>query len=282
MVSVIKTGFYSTIQDLGRIGFHKYGVPVSGVMDIYSAKVSNALLHNDENDAVLEITMTGPTLRFNCETSICISGADLSPRLNEESVKQNSAVTIKKDDILSFGKLNYGFRCYLAISGGFQTEILMNSRSMYKNITSQSELTKNDELTILEHVQSLEKSNASIKVNTNHFNLKDIEVFKGPEFELLTKSKQQQLLSKQFTISKDNNRMAYQLEEIFKNSLKPIITSLVLPGTVQLTPSGQLIILMRDCQTAGGYPRVLQLKEASIDVLSQKFAGNSIHFKMND
>ena len=281
MVNVIKAGFYTTIQDLRRIGFQKYGVPVSGPMDIYSAKVSNALLHNHENDAVLEITMTGPTLQFNCETSICISGADISPRLNEESVKQNSVVTIKKGDILSFGKLNYGFRCYLAVSGGFQTEMVMNSRSMYKSITSKSELTKNDELAILEHVMSIEKSNASIKVNVNHFDSKAIEVFKGPEFDLLTKSQQRQLLSKEFTVSKDNNRMAYQLEEIFKNSLKPIITSLVLHGTVQLTPSGQLMVLMRDCQTTGGYPRILQLKETSIDVLSQKFTGNSIHFKMN-
>ena len=110
------------------------------------------------------------------------------------------------------------------------------------------------------------------------FGLNDIEVLKGPEFELLTKKQQKQLLSNKFTISKDNNRMAYQLVEILANNIKPIITSLVLPGTVQLTPSGKLIVLMRDCQTTGGYPRVLQLKEYSIDVLSQKLAGKNIHF----
>ena len=72
--------------------------------------------------------------------------------------------------------------------------------------------------------------------------------------------------------------MSYTLE----NNLKPIITSLVLPGTVQLTPSGKLIVLMRDCQTTGGYPRVLQLKESSIDILSQKLTGNNIHFVIKD
>ncbi|MBE9489304.1 MAG: biotin-dependent carboxyltransferase family protein, partial [Bacteroidetes bacterium] len=270
MVKVLKTGFYSTIQDLGRFGFQKYGVPVSGAMDYYSVRIANALLHNNESDAILEIAMSGPTLQFDCDTAMSLSGADMSPKLNGDSIKLHTVINIKKDDILSFGKLNYGFRCYLAVSGGFQTELLMNSRSMYKSITSNYAIAKGDELAILKHDSFIEKSYASIKINTDHFGLKDIEVFKGPEFELLTKRQQQQLLSKEFTISKDNNRMAYQLEETLENHLKPIITSLVLPGTVQLTPSGKLIVLMRDCQTTGGYPRVLQLKESSIDVLSQK------------
>ncbi len=280
MVKVIKTGFYTSIQDLGRKGFQKYGVPVSGAMDHYSAKLANALLDNDESEAILEITMTGPTLQFTYETIICISGADISPMLNNRPIKLNTVVNIKKNDSVSFGKLNYGFRCYLAVYGGFQTDIVMNSRSMYKDITPQIVLTENTELSVLEYTNIKIKSNASIKVDTNHFTSKEIEVYKGPEFDLLTKKQQELLLSEEFTISKDNNRMAYQLLELLKNTLKPIITSLVLPGTVQLTPSGKLIVLMRDCQTSGGYPRVLQLKESSINMLSQKFTGNSIHFNL--
>lgn len=282
MVKVIKTGFYSSIQDLGRIGFQKYGVPVSGAMDCYSARVANALLDNNKNVAILEITMTGPTLRFNCNTIICITGADISAMLNNIPIKLNSVVNIKKNDSVSFGKLNYGFRCYLAVSGGFQTETIMNSKSMYKDITSQNVLSVNDELPILVSSTNSGKTNSSIKINDNHFTSNEIKVFRGPEFELLTKTQQQQLLSEEFTISKDNNRMAYQLVEPLKNNLKPIITSLVLPGTVQLTPSGNLIILMRDCQTSGGYPRVLQLKESSINMLSQKLTGNNIRFIMKN
>ena len=74
--------------------------------------------------------------------------------------------------------------------------------------------------------------------------------------------------------------MAYQLEDPLKNSLQPIITSLVLPGTIQLTPSGSLIILMRDCQTTGGYPRILQLSEASINRLAQKSTGDKVRFEL--
>ncbi|MCK5400065.1 MAG: biotin-dependent carboxyltransferase family protein [Flavobacteriaceae bacterium] len=280
MVKVIKAGFYSTIQDFGRIGFQKYGVPVSGVMDCYSAQIANALLDNDENDAILEIAMTGPTLQFNSHTFICISGADLSPKLNNKPIKLNRALKIKKNDIVSFDKHNYGFRCYLSVSGGFQTETVMNSRSMYKGITSQFILSENDEISILENSTPIEETNSSIRMDVDHFISKEIEVFKGPEFDFLTKAQQKRLLLDVFTISNDNNRMAYQLDETLGNRLKPIITSLVLPGTVQLTPSGKLIVLMRDCQTTGGYPRVLQLSEAAINKLSQKFTGNKIHFKM--
>ena len=76
--------------------------------------------------------------------------------------------------------------------------------------------------------------------------------------------------------------MAYQLEPLFQNSLEPILTSPVLPGTIQLTPSGQLIVLMRDCQTTGGYPRVLQLTEKSINILSQKTTGNDLKIRLKD
>jgi biotin-dependent carboxylase-like uncharacterized protein len=282
MVKVIKAGFFTTLQDLGRFGFQQYGVPVSGVMDLYSAKLANALLNNDKNAAVFEITMTGPKLQFKCDTLICISGADISPQLNNASIKLNHVVKIRNGDVLSFGKLQYGFRCYLAVSGGFQTEMIMNSRSMYKNVTSQFMISEGDELTISEDNISSEISHASIKINTDHFTSKDIETYEGPEFNQLSKVQQNKLLFQEFAVSKENNRMAYQLEETLENNLKPIITSLVLPGTVQLTPAGKLIILMRNCQTTGGYPRVLQLKECTIDILAQKFTGSKIFFKVGE
>ena len=87
---------------------------------------------------------------------------------------------------------------------------------------------------------------------------------------------------RKFTISNHNNRMAYQLNESFDNQLEPIITSLVMQGTVQLTPSGKIIILMRDCQTCGGYPRILQLSKKSINILSQKHMLNHIKFELID
>lgn len=282
MIKVLKSGLYSTIQDFGRHGYQEYGVPYSGVMDTYSTSMANMLLGNDENAAVMEITMMGPTLEFLCDTGICISGANISPKLNKNGIALNKPISIKSGDILSFGKLVSGFRSYLAVSGGFKTEKVMNSYSMYQGITKQSMLLKNNDLLIDTSMKDFDKKHAAIKIKDTHFTSKHMDVFKGPEFEKLSKGQQDSLFSKCFTIAKENNRMAYQLVEPLENNLKPIITSSVLPGTIQLTPSGKLIILMRDCQTTGGYPRVLQLKDASINILAQKFTGDSMHFHLKE
>ena len=123
-------------------------------------------------------------------------------------------------------------------------------------------------------------SNTSVKIDENHFNSKIITCFKGPEFFLLNKHQQEQLLTQNFSISKDNNRMGYKLEEVLENNLAQILTSSVMPGTVQLTPSGTLIVLMRDCQVTGGYPRVLQLTEASINAFAQEKSSNTFLFSL--
>jgi len=280
MIKVLHPGFYSTIQDSGRIGFQQYGVPYSGVMDIYSAALANHTLGNKESASVIEMTMTGATLQFYYDTYICISGADMVAKINDTNIMLNKSIKIISGDILTFGKLKKGFRSYLAVSGGFKTETIMNSQSMYKGITTQSRISKNDELKINTNTYYIDNKHALIKVNNELYFNDKIEVFKGPEFELLLKNQQEFLFQMTFTISKDNNRMAYQLLETLDNSLEPIITSAVLPGTVQLTPSGKLIVLMRDCQTTGGYPRVLQLKESAINILAQKFTGNVINFKL--
>ena len=280
MVKVLKPGFYSTIQDFGRMGYQQYGVPYSGVMDRFSASIVNSLLGNNENAAVIEMTMTGATFQFDTETLICISGANMYPKLNDSEILNDKVVKVNKYDVLSFGKLESGFRCYLGVLGGFETEIIMDSRSMYNGITSKHILKKGELLKYSESSIKNRKQNARLRINHSYLNTSSIEVFKGPEFDLLSKEQQEILIVNSFSISKNNNRMAYQLVETLENNLDSIITSAVLPGTVQLTPSGKLIVLMRDCQTTGGYPRVLQLKESSINVMSQKYAGQTCNFKL--
>lgn len=281
MLEVLKAGFYDSIQDLGRLGYQQYGVPTSGVMDVFSASKANNLLGNDIKEAVMEITMTGPILKFQCNTAICITGADLSPSLNGTPFKINAVQKIVKGDTLAFGKLKYGYRSYLSVLGGFKTESVIQSRSMYQSITKQFKIHKNDKFDIVaEPSLGFIKKHASIKWDDTFFETKIIHVFKGPEFDQLFDSQIEQLLSSDLTVSKNNNRMAYQLEEKVENKLEPILTSLVMPGTVQLTPAGNLIILMRDCQTTGGYPRIFQLEEKSLDILSQKYVGQKIKFQL--
>ncbi|MEP3839128.1 MAG: biotin-dependent carboxyltransferase family protein [Algibacter sp.] len=281
MVKVLKPGFYSSIQDFGRDGFQQYGVPSSGVMDKQATVLVNSLLGNHENAAVIEMTIVGATLQFNCETAICLSGAYMRPKLNDVFIDNNKKIKVNPNDVLSFGKVKLGIRCYLGVSGGFEIESIMGSKSMFKGITTRYLLKKNDELG-LNNITSFPSAHHSrLRINQGYLKSSTIDVFKGPEFDLLSTFQQEKLFCTTFTIAKENNRMAYQLNEPLTNTLEAIITSVVLPGTVQLTPSGKLIILMRDCQTTGGYPRVLQLKESAMNSLAQKFTGDEVIFKLN-
>lgn len=280
MIKVLTSGFLTSIQDLGRKGHADIGVPISGVMDQYSAKLANAILHNNANDAVLEIAFSNCKLAFKSETYICVSGANFSAKINDKSITINTSVKVLKDDVLSFGKQYYGVRTYVAVLGGFQTENVLNSKSFYQGITNASVIKKGELLPINVLNKVLETTFSAVKTNQKHFNAKEIECFKGPEFNLLSQMQQNKLLKTEFTISKENNRMAYQLNEPIENDLKDILTSSVLPGTVQLTPSGKLIVLMRDCQVTGGYPRVLVLAKEAINQLAQKTTNDLFKFEL--
>ena len=282
MIRVISAGIYTTVQDLGRQGYGHLGVPISGVMDSYSAKLANHLLGNIENESVLEITLGNIILLFENKLFIVISGADSQPLINDSKASMNRVLEVNAGDVLKLGKPMFGVRTYVAVKGGFQTKEVLGSKSWFKNVTEQFLVKKGDMLPV-----SLQKSfktlkNASVRVNKEHFITKFIEVYKGPEYGMLTEKQQNELKNTVFTISKDNNRMGYRLIETFENELGSMLTSSVLPGTVQLTPSGTLIVLMRDCQVTGGYPRVLQLTENAIDRLSQKSTNDTFQFKLVD
>ena len=278
MIKVLKEGLFSTIQDKGRFGYKNIGVPVSGSMDQASAKLANLLLGNDESSAVLEMTLLGPTLEFMNDTYISITGADMNPSLNKQKVLLNKPLLVNKGDILYLSHSSNGMRSYLGVKGGLSSENKLGSKSFYKGITKREKLIKNDKIKFGEVIGSPMKMNKSIndfKINRKS----EINVFKGPEFGLLDSSSNDIIFNTDFTIG-INNRMGYNLVEPIKNSIPSIVSSPVMPGTVQLTPSGRLIILCRDCQTTGGYPRVLQLDKNSIDSLSQKTIGEIIKFKL--
>lgn len=282
MLKVLKPGFYSTVQDLGRFGFRNYGVPVSGVMDAYSAQFANLLLGNDMDSALIEMTMIGGEFQFTKPTTIVISGAVMNTKLNNSLVKQNEVIGVEKNDIISFGKTKTGFRTYLAIKDGFKTNEVLESRSQYSPITEFNTIRKGDTLEYVRNDSIYNASKASVKYDDSVVLSDILEVYKGPEFHKLSTNQKAQFIDFELNVSKYNNRMAYQLEPLLKNNLESILTSPVLPGTVQLTPKGNLIVLMRDCQTTGGYPRVLQLTEKSINVLSQKTTGNIINLRLKD
>lgn len=278
MLKVLKSGFFISIQDLGRFGYRDIGVPISGAMDADSVKKANLLLENDPNDAVLEITMTGPTLEFQDPTYICLTGAHLSATLNNQPVENYEVVKVEKGDILSYGRLTDGFRSYLAVKGGFLTEKIMGSRSQFIPVTTTKRIKDGDEVPF-EGTDSYAPMISEVNIE-EHYHHDELIVHKGPEFDLLTDNQLNQIFDTSFSVSKENNRMAYQMAELIEGHSHSMLTSGTLPGTVQLTPAGRLIILMKDGQTTGGYPRVMQLSEASICTLAQKKSGDKLTFKL--
>lgn len=280
MVEVLRAGLFTTIQDLGRCGHRSSGVPNSGCMDMNASKLANSILNNSESNAVLEITMLGPELKFTKPTQIVITGADMLPKIGDRTIQNHCVIDINAGDILSFGKLKSGLRAYIAVKGGFKSLKTLGSRSLYFPVTNIGNLQKGDTVPY-DSVGNI-KNNQSNYIESNRLNFDEniLNVFSGPEFYLLSDKQKAMLFEKDFHISKYYNRMAYRLSETIDHYLPSILTGPVLPGTVQLTPSGELIILMRDGQTTGGYPRVLQLSETSINLLSQKKERDTIHFEL--
>ncbi len=280
MIKVLSPGLFSTIQDMGRFGYRDKGVPVSGAMDAASAQLANMLLGNSNNDAVMEITMKGPRLRFNCNTCIVITGALLNPSINNVPVSNNKVYDIQKGDTLGFGKLESGLRTYLAVKNGFKTSVVMNSRSQYESITGISSIRKGDIMEIDDFPYSkMRTSNTAIRVKWMQNEI--LQVLRGPEYDLLSDKQKNELNETIFTVANENNRMACQLNGELSPHSHSIYTSATLPGTVQLTPSGKLIVLMKDAQTTGGYPRILQLTEEAICILAQKSTGENVRFSIS-
>ncbi len=275
MIKVIQTGLFTTIQDGGRHGYRNIGIPSSGFMDQENAWAANIIVDNDREESLFEITLTGPTLIFNGNYVISITGGDFNPLINELPVKMYQPINVKLGDTLKINNTKNGARCYLAISGGIDVKSIFGSKSFFSNISESYYLRKGDEIKISNN------SNCKIlKKNKFKFKLKEsMDVFKGPEFDLLSIKVKKMLFKNEFTI-RTNSRMGYNLEEKVQIGIKSIISSPVMPGTVQLTPSGKMIILHRDCQTTGGYPRILQLNKSSLNHLSQIKSNEKIKFSM--
>jgi biotin-dependent carboxylase-like uncharacterized protein len=255
-------------------------VPESGVMDVISAKLANSLLNNHLNDAVLEVTLMGPKVKFTKETCFVITGAGFNSKLNETSISNFKIYKAKKNDVLNFGNVTSGVRSYLAVKNGFQSETVLNSKSFYKNITSKFNLAASDSVNYLEYKDVFSVPNVDFKDSKSFFESEFLEVYKAPEFELFKPEQIEEIFKKKLTISNENSRMGYRLQEAILPHSHSITTSPVLPGTVQVVPSGNLIILMKDAQTTGGYPRIFQLTEKAIAILAQKSFGDKIQFKL--
>ena len=275
MIKVISKGLYTTIQDKGRFGYRNIGVPSSGYMDSESAETANLIINNPKDNPLIEATLIGPTLEFKKSAVICITGGEFSPTLNDIKISSYSAIEVNKGDILKINNSSIGSRCYISIQGTIISDTILGSKSFYHQITNSNIIEDGDIFLFKKNIRTLEQKYTHKKFELN----KTINVFRGPEFKCLSKESINTLFNEEFSIG-INNRMAYNLLEQIQDGVNSIISSGVIPGTVQLTPSGNIIILHRDSQTTGGYPRILQLNEKSLNDLAQLRTGDKIRFKL--
>ncbi|WP_152287842.1 5-oxoprolinase subunit C family protein [Flavicella marina] len=284
MIEVVKSGLYTTIQDVGRFGFQKYGMPVSGVLDKDAFRLANWLVGNAINEAVLEITLTGPVLRFHKEVVIGITGADMQPKIDGKLVEMNSAIKVSKNSMLSFGKLKNGCRTYLSVSGGFDVVHEMNSKATYDyaklgGLNGQA-LAAGDSLLLGNVDASFEEKKVPVHLVQNSYSTMPVRVIEGPEFHLLSKAGKEVLFTCGFTVGSASNRMGVRLNEVVELDLgSEMISSGIVQGTVQLPSSGMPIVLLADAQTTGGYPRVLNVIKADLSILAQQKPGDKIRFR---
>lgn len=279
-ITILRTGPGTSIQDIGRFGFGQFGIPISGAMDTISMRWVNHILQNSESDAVLEISQPGLKLKFESPTLICTSGAKTFLYHNGKSIDSERILAIKSGDILEFGSFTDGARLYLGIKNGFKVPEILKSKSSYEGITEIGMFKKGNSLYYKPYDKAPPFTASKVAINRTWFQEKLISAYPGPEWEDLPDELKAFIQNQSFTISTLQNRMAIQLEEIIPNSLEEMATAAVYPGTVQLTSGGKMIILMKDAQVTGGYPRILQLPEKSIAQLSQKKPKEQIFFKL--
>lgn len=302
-LTVLSPGLLSTIQDLGRFGYQKYGVIVSGAMDTYSMRLSNIIIGNNENEAVIEITMLGPSLSLSKGSLICITGANLSPSINGKVVPLARPVYILEDCILKFGQCIEGCRSYLAVAGGFDIPIFMESKSTYlrgklgglegralqKNdilsFGNMSELSKS----IIEKLIKVHKKNESF-VFTSWYahNYKReasdstvIRVFEDRQFNNVREESVDKFFNTSFSIDSKSDRMGYRLNgpKIELKEKIEMISEEVSFGTIQLPPYGNPIILLADRATAGGYPKIAHVASYDLQKLVQLKPSEKLNFK---
>jgi antagonist of KipI len=293
--TVIKPGLLDTVQDMGRFGYAGMGVNSGGVMDSFAAQVANMLVGNDVTEPVIEIHFPGPQLLFEQNTLISICGADFTAMVNDEELTLWQPQIIRRNNILHFSRKKSGARCYIAVHGGLVADTWLGSCSTHLKAGvggyKGRKLEKGDELNFNEstiYFPSLMKERKDIvslhwiadpkKVYTKPH---EITFIRGNEWNGLTTNSQHDFLQNNFIIHPFSDRMGYQLKGIELRLQQPIqlVSSGVSFGTVQLLPNGQLVILMADHQTTGGYPRIAHVITTDLPKLAQLSPSDGIHFK---
>ena len=289
----MKQGLSDSFRDLGRYGYQHLGINPGGAMDRMAAQTANFLVGNDRNDAVLEMHFPAATILLEEQAMIGLTGADFSATINEAPIQLNTPIIIEKGALLQCKQIKTGARCYLSVRDGFDIAKWLGSYST--NTTAKAGgykgrlLLKGDLIgfRFQQDYATVLKGNDRIFLPW-HIDVKDlyppgnaIRVLAGNAFHLLEEPSKRRLQSSAFMISAKSNRMGFRMkgDPLKLQKEDQIISSGVTNGTIQLLPDGQMIILMADHQTTGGYPIVAHVISADLPGLAQLSPNEQISFQ---
>src|SRR5690625_2811795 len=288
ILEVVSPGLLTTIQDLGRVGYQKYGLPVSGAADHYAYRMANIILCNDENEACLEITLMGLKLRVLKPSIICITGGNLNPQINNKSITMWKAVKVNEGDLISFTRCISGCRSYVAIAGGIDvapelgsrsTDMLgkiggINGRALQKGDIIHSGVSRVSEQKIL-------RRRISPNLTPNYPKELEVRVVLGPQDESFTTEGIHTFLSSQYKISIDSDRIACRLEgpEIKHKTGPDILSEVNFFGAVQVPENGLPILFQVGRPSIGGYTKIAGVISVDLPKVAQLKPGDFIRFK---
>ncbi len=285
-IRILKGGMMTTVQDLGRNGYQSQGFSVAGAMDVRSLKIANLLLDNPENEAVLEITLIGPTLEFTSATIIAITGGDFQPQINGKPAPMYTALYMNKGDILKFGSARTGSRGYIAFSSYLDIPVVMGSRCT--NLKSKIGGFKGRKLQAGDYMNFRIKRRylpffLSRKLEGDDFDQEEttLRVIMGPQDDLISKQGVETFLNSEYTVTSDFDRMGCRLEGPFiaPKETSDIISDGIAFGAIQVPSHGKPIILLSDRQTTGGYAKIATVASVDIPKLVQRKTDHKVHFK---
>ncbi|MCQ6274231.1 biotin-dependent carboxyltransferase family protein [Bacillus sp. V3B] len=302
MITITKPGLLSSIQDLGRYGFQKYGVITSGVMDSIAHRLANLLVGNKENQPTIEVTLLGPVIQFHQDSLIAICGGDLSPTINQIPIRTWRTILVKKGSELKFGQARAGCRAYLTVAGGFSIPSIMESASTYLRANiggfhgralQSGDQIKFDSLSILS-LKMMQQLNRQI--NNQPFVEMEwsissdliptlqsdplIRVIKGRQYHLFAKKSREKFFTEPFKVTTQADRMGYRLQgpTLHLETAQEMISEAVTFGTIQVPAEGHPIVLLADRQTTGGYPKIGEIASVDLALMVQAKPGDDIYF----
>lgn len=272
ILEITQVGALCSIQDSGRFGYRSFAIPQSGVLDAQMQLVANHLAGNAPDSPVLELIGGQFTAKCLTVVSVGISGIDTRVLVNGNQTNALETLQLRVNDMLEI----QGPLAYLAISGELKADVHFQSYSSYALAGLGSSLfRKGDRIEGVLKETEVRRINRDLVPSRNPVEI--IRICEGPEWETVQTTGVEQL---NWNISKQSNRMGIRLEgEKLSVKSKEMLPVPTFPGTIQLPPDGQPIVLMNDAQTTGGYPRIGQVIKADLARLARLMLGGTIRFK---